>query len=212
MDKELYEYLVLPDYEKASNLILALLENIRTDDRREEARTGIAHIDNIEHRLKSFDSFSKKCVDKGIDQDDLGEIRNLIKDIAGVRITCRTKKDCYDIAKKIKHLPTVSIDREKDYLSNPKPNGYSGIHLNTTVSIYDSEEGTKNVPVEVQIRTMSFNIWASTEHFRYDGHKISDEYTTDAETNRLFQKLSEVLSEADDIVSAILERNQKPAD
>lgn len=212
MDKELYAYEVLPDYEKAINLIIALLENIRTDDRREEKKTGIARIDNIEKRLKTFESFSRKCEEKGVNMDNHDNIKSTIKDIAGVRITCRTKKDCYDMAKKIRHLPSVSIDREKDYISNPKPNGYSGIHLNTAVSIFDSEEGTKNIPVEIQIRTMSFNIWASTEHFRYDGHKISDEYTTDAETNHLFQELSKVLAEADDIVSAILERNQKPAD
>lgn len=211
MDKELYIYGVLPDYEKAMNLIVALLENIRADDRREAITTGITHIDNIEKRLKAFKSFSDKCKEKNVDMDDHDNVKSAIKDIAGVRITCRTKEDCHDVVKKIKHLPMVSIDREKDYIRNPKANGYSSIHLNTTVSIYDSEEGAKNVPVEIQITTMSFNIWASTEHFRYNDRRKVGDYTTDEETNRLFQELSEVLSKADDLVSAILERN-KPAD
>ena len=89
-------------------------------------------------------------------------INNLF-DIAGVRVICPYIKDVYLIRDRIKAQDDIIILEEKDYISNPKPNGYRSLHMIIRVPVYFMNK-KQLVPVEMQIRTTAMDMWASMEH------------------------------------------------
>ena len=127
-------------------------------------------IDHINERIKSKESISKKMTKKGIDFTYSKMIEN-INDIAGVRVICPLKKDIYTIRKLITNLPGIKILKEKDYITNPKKSGYSSYHMILEVPVTLSKNSVY-VKVEVQIRTMAMDFWASLEHkMKYKNNK-----------------------------------------
>ena len=107
---------------------------------------------------------------KGIDFTYSKMIEN-INDIAGVRVICPLKKDIYTIRKLITNLPGIKILKEKDYITNPKKSGYSSYHMILEVPVTLSKNSVY-VKVEVQIRTMAMDFWASLEHkMKYKNNK-----------------------------------------
>ena len=127
-------------------------------------------IDHINERIKSKESISKKMTKKGIDFTYSKMIEN-INDIAGVRVICPLKKDIYMIRKLITNLPGIKILKEKDYITNPKKSGYSSYHMILEVPVTLSKNSVY-AKVEVQIRTMAMDFWASLEHkMKYKNNK-----------------------------------------
>lgn len=126
-------------------------------------------IENVETRLKSPDSIADKVVRRGIDPD-LESIRKNILDIAGVRVTCSFVTDVYRMFNQLRGQDDVQVREIKDYIANPKPNGYKSLHAIVDVPVFLST-GKIRVPVEVQFRTIAMDFWASLEHktyYKYD--------------------------------------------
>ncbi len=118
-------------------------------------------IHSIETRLKSVESTYEKLRRRGFEQT----LQNLTKimDIAGVRVVCSYIEDIYKIARVFLNQNGVRLITEKDYIKNPKPNGYRSLHLIVEIPVSLSVIQT-SVPVEIQLRTISMNMWASLEH------------------------------------------------
>jgi len=119
-------------------------------------------IEHTKSRLKSPESIMNKLFRKGCDLS-LEGIRSNIKDIAGLRITCSFIKDIYRINDMLHQHHDLRIVEVKDYIQNPKPNGYQSLHLLIEVPVYMST-GLEHIFVEVQIRTIAMDFWASLEH------------------------------------------------
>ena len=101
----------------------------------------------------------------------LEDIEAQIQDIAGVRIVCPFASDVYWISDMLTGQPDVTVLEVEDYIARPKANGYRSLHLIVTVPVYLSDR-TEHVPVELQIRTIAMDFWASVEHaiyYKYDG-------------------------------------------
>ena len=119
-------------------------------------------IHHMQSRIKSPLSILEKLQRKGFEINIESAINNLT-DIAGVRIVCSYLDDVYKIAALLKKDPTFDVKIERDYIKTPKPNGYRSLHyiINVPVVI---EEQQLFVPVELQIRTIAMDFWASLEH------------------------------------------------
>ncbi len=126
-------------------------------------------IHHIESRLKKPDSIVKKAIDKNIILD-CDSITANIFDIAGIRVICNYIDDVYRVAQLLIQQNDISLIRVKDYIKNPKVNGYRSLHLVVEVPIFLST-GAKPICVEIQIRTIAMDFWASLEHkLRYKTH------------------------------------------
>lgn len=117
---------------------------------------------SINCRLKSGPSIAEKLRRKGIPAD-LAAIEENVFDIAGIRIVCSFKRDVYRLADMLLAQDDVVLIQRKDYIQNPKPNGYRSLHLIVSVPIFLSQ-GKRIMKVEVQFRTISMDSWASLEH------------------------------------------------
>lgn len=119
-------------------------------------------IEHTKSRLKSPESIMKKMIRKNFEISFAG-MRNNIRDIAGLRITCSFISDIYRIQDMLQKQDDLVILEVKDYIKNPKPNGYKSLHLLLQVPVFLSD-GVEHVCVEVQIRTIAMDFWASLEH------------------------------------------------
>ena len=86
-----------------------------------------------------------------------------IRDIAGIRVICYFEEDVYAVAERLKQQQDLIFIRERDYIQNPKDSGYESYHVIYGVPVYHVD-GMEYFPVEIQIRTMSMDFWASMEH------------------------------------------------
>ena len=119
-------------------------------------------IEHVRAGLKSTESMLEKAMRTGTDMT-VAAIRERVLDIAGIRITCSFVSDVYWIADMLSQQPDLEVLTVKDYISSPKPNGYRSLHLIVRVPVFLSEH-TEHVPVELQLRTIAMDFWASTEH------------------------------------------------
>ncbi|GGG10749.1 GTP pyrophosphokinase [Paenibacillus abyssi] len=119
-------------------------------------------IEHTKSRLKSPESILKKLYRKGGDIT-FSSIKSNIKDIAGLRITCSFISDIYWVSDMMKNQSDLRILEVKDYIKNPKPNGYQSLHLLVEVPVFMSDR-QEHVCVEIQIRTIAMDFWASLEH------------------------------------------------
>lgn len=119
-------------------------------------------IDHIDTRIKTPESILHKMEKRNIVFTYKDMIEN-INDIAGVRIVCPLKKDIFSIKDLVQKLPGVNVLKEKDYVTYPKKSGYSSYHLIVEVPITLSKQNIY-VKVEIQIRTIAMDFWASLEH------------------------------------------------
>ena len=127
-------------------------------------------IEHVSSRLKSPDGIVEKVARKGIDPD-FDVIRREITDIAGVRITCSFVTDVYRLFELFTRQDDITVLVVKDYIAEPKPNGYRSLHAIVEVPVFLST-GAIPVPVEVQFRTIAMDFWASLEHkihYKFDG-------------------------------------------
>ena len=119
-------------------------------------------IHHIESRIKSTVSIAKKLEKQGLDVSLESATENLY-DIAGVRIICHYIDDVYQVATMLLDQSDITLIRIKDYIKEPKPNGYRSLHLTVSIPVFLST-GVKQTPVEIQIRTIAMDFWASLDH------------------------------------------------
>ena len=119
-------------------------------------------INSIKSRLKSYSSIKEKLQREGI-MATPDQIEKNLNDIAGVRVICSFLDDVYDIAEALLKQDDIKIIRVKDYIKNPKPNGYRSLHLIIEIPIFLQHE-KHMVKVEIQLRTIAQDFWASLAH------------------------------------------------
>ena len=119
-------------------------------------------ISDIRSRLKSLPSMVTKLRRKGL-EPSVENIENTLNDVAGVRVICSFAADVYMLRDALLKQDDITLICEKDYIKNPKPNGYRSLHLIVTVPIFLAQE-KKLMRVEIQFRTISMDSWASLEH------------------------------------------------
>ena len=119
-------------------------------------------ISSIKSRLKSPASIREKLTRRGIDVT-IENIEACLNDVAGVRVVCAFPEDVRTIAKALLKQDDVELIEQKDYILNPKANGYRSLHLIVGVPIYLAHEKRK-MRVELQLRTIAMDFWASLEH------------------------------------------------
>ena len=119
-------------------------------------------ISSIQTRLKSQTSILEKMARMEIPPTRENIEQNL-NDIAGIRVICSYIDDIYLLAEALTRQDDIKLIRKKDYISNPKPNGYRSLHLIVSIPIFFAES-VKEVKAEVQIRTIAMDFWASLEH------------------------------------------------
>lgn len=119
-------------------------------------------IEHVKARLKRPSSIARKLEKRGFEPTVDNAVK-YIDDIAGVRIVCLFQNDIYKIAKVIETFNNIRIINVKDYIKNPKPNGYRSYHMHVEVPVrmLDNEQWVK---VEIQLRTVAMDFWASLEH------------------------------------------------
>lgn len=147
-------------------------------------------IEHVSTRVKSAESIIRKARRKNLPLS-LEAIRENIKDIAGIRIICSFVSDIYRISEMIRSQSDIEVIEVKDYIKNPKPNGYRSLHIVMTIPVFMSDR-VEHVHVEMQIRTIAMDFWASLEHkiyYKYD--------------KNIPEHLSSQLKEAADTVSEL---------
>jgi putative GTP pyrophosphokinase len=150
-------------------------------------------IEHIRHRIKELNNIMEKLDRLGLDPT-IENAKNNIFDIAGIRIICAFQADIYNVAKMLQQRTDVEVIQIKDYIKNPKPNGYMSFHLHVNVPVYLSS-GVVKTRVEIQIRTVAMDFWASIEH------KIYYKYR-----NKAPKSIQTELKECADIIAMLDER------
>jgi len=151
-------------------------------------------ISSIQTRLKSQTSIMEKMRRKGI-PISRDNIEANICDIAGVRVICSYIDDIYKLAGALTEQTDIELVAKKDYIENPKPNGYRSLHLIVKVPVYFSDS-VKLVCAEIQIRTIAMDFWASLEHqIRYKQHLTHSE-----EISLQLKKSADVIAYTDQLM------------
>lgn len=157
--------LFLAPYEQAVSELKVKLRNIRTQYKENNLHTPIEFVTG---RVKPKDSILTKATLRGI---DLSRLEDEMQDIAGLRIMCQFVEDIYEVVSLLRKRTDIKIIHERDYITNKKASGYRSYHL---VIEYPVQliMGEKKIYVEIQIRTLAMNFWATIEHslnYKYDG-------------------------------------------
>ena len=121
-------------------------------------------INGIKSRLKRLDSIKEKLERRDL-PFTLETVEEHIHDVAGVRVVCSFVDDVYLLADALLKQDDITLLEKKDYIANPKPNGYRSLHLIVTVPIFLEHE-KRIMQVEIQLRTIAMDFWASLEHQR----------------------------------------------
>ena len=127
-------------------------------------------IEHIKLRLKSSESIVKKLKKRGL-ESTIENMVEYVNDIAGVRVICSFTSDIYRIAEMIAEQDDLTVLAVKDYFKTPKPSGYKSYHMLVQVPVFLSNR-VVDVKVEIQIRTVAMDFWASLEHkiyYKYEG-------------------------------------------
>ena len=175
----------------------------------EEFQTRFSYnpIHHIESRLKSIPSIVKKIKEKGLPVT-VDSISENITDIAGIRVICNYIDDIYRVAELLTSQDDVKLVRVRDYIKNPKPTGYKSLHLIVEIPIFLST-GPCPIPVEIQIRTIAMDFWASLEHkLKY---KTNNEVDPDLRERLKIcaDEISVLDAEMQDIHTTIQKRNSE---
>lgn len=156
-EQKKFQQLMQP-YKAAIKIIKTKLEII---DQNLEFKYGHSPIHNIQYRIKSSKSIINKLERKKLEKNIEG-IKKL-NDISGLRVICNYINDIHYIAQLLILQEDVVLIKYNNYITYPKKNGYRSLHLIVTVPVYQNDL-LINVPVEIQIRTIAMDCWASLEH------------------------------------------------
>lgn len=159
---------VMLDYTSALKQVETKLEILNDEFQHVHRYNPIEH---IKARIKTPESIVKKLKRYGI-ESTIDNMVEYVNDIAGVRIICSFTSDIFRLADMISQQKDIKIVSVKDYITNPKPSGYRSYHLIAAVPVYFSD-CIKHVKVEIQIRTVAMDFWASLEHkihYKFEGN------------------------------------------
>ncbi|MEG1547515.1 MAG: GTP pyrophosphokinase family protein [Clostridia bacterium] len=168
-------YEKLKDFVKLGHLYRGAIKEVSTkleilDD---EFQYMFEHnpIHHMESRMKSFQSVRDKLIRKGFEFSTENMCEHVM-DIAGIRVVCNYINDLYSLADMIQQQDDITLINRKDYIAHPKENGYRSLHLIVTVPVFTSKKPL-NIPVEIQLRTIAMDMWASLEHeLKYKSEKL----------------------------------------
>ncbi len=160
-------------------------------------------ISSIKTRLKSFESIKEKLQRKDLPLR-VESIEENLNDVAGIRVICSFPEDVYTLADALLKQDDIELVEKKDYIVNPKENGYRSLHLIVSVPIFLAKE-KRYMRVEIQLRTIAMDVWASLEHqLRY---KKDVEFT--AEMARELKICAELSAELDNKMDKLREQIKK---
>ncbi|WP_026891923.1 GTP pyrophosphokinase [Lacrimispora aerotolerans] len=192
MTEEEYLCFVQP-YEDALKNLRVRVDVLNQDYRRKYQNYPIHH---IQHRIKQKESIENKLKING-HEISIDSARNYLTDIAGLRVICFFVRDIYGVVNLLKKQNDIVIIKESDYIGKPKANGYRSYHIVFGVPVYHTD-GMEYYPVEIQLRTMSMDLWASMEHrICYKGNK-------EAEAARAFQNYAASLMRMEEAMEEFL--------
>ena len=184
----------------------ALME-VETKFRVLNEQFSLAHdrnpIESIKTRVKSLESITEKLNRRNLPFSTQSIEENLT-DIAGIRIICSFREDIYFLADCLLEQDDITLIQRKDYIENPKENGYRSLHLIVEVPIF-LEHKKKMMKVEVQLRTIAMDFWASLEHkiyYKFEGN--APEYIS-----KDLQECAKMVSELDDKMLSLNEAIQE---
>lgn len=160
-------------------------------------------IEHIKTRVKKPKSIIKKLKEKGI-EPTVKNAEKYLKDIAGVRVICAFEEDIYKIFNILVKQDDIMVMKIKDYIKNPKENGYRSLHVLIKIPVFLST-GTKNVSVEIQIRTIAMDFWASLEHKIYYKYKDKNLYNISNELKECADMIKVLDNKMSDIKTQINE-------
>lgn len=172
MTNEQYYDCIQP-YQNACQIMRAKLEVLNGSLYQ---KSSVSPIHNIQERIKSKKSIEKKLEKLG-HSDSVQNAKDHLRDIAGIRVICYFIDDIYNLVNALKRQSELIFIREKDYIQNPKPNGYRSFHVIIAVPVYYLDT-MEYFPVEIQLRTMTMDLWASmstvsvTRSFRNTGMSL----------------------------------------
>lgn len=154
-------------------------------------------IEFITHRVKKPVSIVNKLRKNGWEISASSVVEHL-NDVAGIRVVCSFIDDIYDVAEMLGSQDDVTVIKIKDYIQHPKPNGYRSYHMIVEIPVFFSDR-TQNMRVEIQIRTIAMDFWASLEHqLKYKKHVENEE--------AIYQELKDcatTISQVDEKMQAI---------
>ncbi len=184
-------------YRAALTEVKTKLDILNEEFRVRYSRIPIHH---MESRIKSPASIAEKLHRKGLEPTAENAVRHLT-DIAGVRVVCAYRDDVYTIAQLLTSQDDIRLLRSRDYIKEPKENGYRSLHLIVEIPVFLST-GKQYLPVEVQIRTIAMDFWASLEHrIRY---KVA--FTVPEDLNRELFDAAQRIAEVDEDMQRIHNR------
>ncbi len=154
-------------YEQGLNEVIVKIQSLKNS----YDKLGInSPIESVKGRIKSINSIVGKAHKKNLHKE---EIFDKIDDIAGIRIICRFEQDIFAVAEHLKTRTDMKVIEEKDYVTNSKNSGYRSFHIIIRYEVVGPVE-TKPINIEIQLRTMAMDFWATIEHtlkYKYS-HKI----------------------------------------
>jgi putative GTP pyrophosphokinase len=156
MEIQLWREILTP-YELAVDEILVKFQHLITEHK---TRGIYSPIENVIGRVKKISSILEKAQKKGITFE---QIEEEIEDIAGIRIMCQFVEDIDRVVTLIKQRSDMTVISEKDYVNYPKESGYRSYHMIVHYTV-ETMQGKKVLPVEIQIRTLAMDFWATVEH------------------------------------------------
>lgn len=163
-----------PGFEKFRHAYRAAIKQVRIKIEILSEDFAVRHdynpIHHMERRLKATESIEEKLarLDKEV---TISSARENIHDIAGIRVVCNFIDDVYTVAEMLLGQNDIRLIEKKDYIVNPKDTGYRSLHLVISVPVF-LLDGCEEVPVEIQLRTVAMDFWASLEHqLRYKNEK-----------------------------------------
>ncbi|WP_038025690.1 GTP pyrophosphokinase family protein [Tetragenococcus muriaticus] len=186
---------ILAPYEQAVNELKVKLRGIRKEFREKNEHVPIEFVTG---RVKPVDSILAKAKLRNI---SLERLENEMSDIAGLRIMCQFVEDIYEVVKILRSRKDMNVIVERDYITNSKQSGYRSYHLVIEYPV-QLVDGPRNLLVEIQIRTLAMNFWATIEHslnYKYQGdfpEEISNRLIRAAEAAyRLDEEMSSIREE-----------------
>lgn len=195
------------DFEEAMMMYSCAIREVRTKlevlNEELSVRYNRNPIEFIKTRLKKPISILKKMESRGLEVSLESMMENL-NDVAGIRVICYFIDDIYDVARWLSRQDDITVLQVKDYIRNPKSNGYRSLHLIIEIPVFFSEE-KRRMKVEVQIRTIAMDFWASLEHqLRY---KKDLEHVENAELiSEELKQCAETIAQTDERMQSIREK------
>ena len=193
---------------KEFEMLMSLYENAKNDIVQkltiiQEYLKEVYEYDVVNHitsRIKTKESIVGKMKKKNYDMT-YNELIEKVNDIAGIRVICTFKSDIYKVIKIIHKIPNIRILKEKDYIKNPKKSGYMGYHIILEDFIqYDNTYIP--IKVEIQLRTMAMDFWATTEH----KIKYKKKYELSSKDSKKMKIYSKILNIIDNNIMKIYEK------